>query len=289
MPEQIFREITPLDKDKLFFVKFTPGDPMTFPVHFHNDFEITLVLDVNGKRIIGNSIEHFTGIDLSMIFPDTLHGYKWDTEYPGADVVVIQFSKIIKDYPMFSKDVLSAVGNVLSSHNLGINYSKETAYALKSKIIALSKTEGIDGILLFIEILHSLSVSKDQNIISAIPIKPEFQSYSKDCERINRIIMFIEKNYKEKITLDDISKVVRMSPAALSRYFKKKTGYNLWEYLNNYRVDVAAHRMAKTDDCIYEICYTCGFNNVSNFNREFKKKLGVSPSLYKKKLKTIIH
>lgn len=287
MPGQIFKEITPLENDKLFFAKFTPGDPMNFPTHFHSDFEITLVLDANGKRIVGNSIEHFTDIDLSMIFPDTLHGYKWDSEFEGADVVVIQFSKIIKDYPFFSKDVLSAIGNVLSSQNLGINYSKETACALKSKILALPKTHGIDGILLFIEILHALSVADNQNIISAIPIKPEFRSYPKDCARINKIILFIEKNYKENITLKNISQTVKMSPTALSRYFKRKTGYNIWEYLNYYRVDMAARRIAKTDDYIYEICYTCGFNNLSNFNREFKKKLGLSPSAYKKSLKNL--
>lgn len=288
MSEKIFREITPLEKDKLFFVKFTENDPMTFPTHFHDDFELTLVLEANGERIIGNNIEHFSDIDLTMIFPNTLHGYKWDTEFQGADVVVVQFCKEIKDYPIFLKDILSDIGNMLSSKNLGINFSKKTAFALKDKLLALSKANGIDSVLLFIEVLHTLAMSKEQNTISTIPIKSEFKSYSKDCERINKIILFIEKHYADKITLDNISDTVQMSPSALSRYFKQKTGYTIWEYLNRYRVDIAAHSMAKTDGRINEICYSCGFNNVSNFNREFKKRFGVSPSAYKKKLKSVI-
>jgi len=288
MKEKIFREITPLDKNKLFFAKFTPGDPMTFPVHFHDDFEITLVLGANGTRIIGNNIEHFTDLDLTMIFPDTLHGYKWDPEFEGADVVVIQFSKIIKDFPIFTKDVLSVIGDMLSSQDLGINFPKELARALKDKIIAFVKKDGIESITAFFEILYTLASSDYKTNISAIPLKQEFKSFPKDCERINRIILFIEKNYTKKISLNDIGETVRMSPSALSRYFKKKTGYNIWEYLNNYRVDVAAHKMAKTDDCIFEICYACGFNNVSNFNREFKKRIGLSPNVYKKLLKKMM-
>ena len=260
---------------------------MIFPVHFHKDFEITLVIGADGRRIVGNEIKHFTDMDLTLIFPDTLHGYKWDPGFSGADVFVIQFSNDIKDFPVFSKDILSAIGKMLSSQNMGISYSQQTAQVVKDKIIALPKSEGIEGIVLFFEILYNLAISENMDYISTIPIKPEFKSYLEDRERINRIILFIEKNYMNKISLNDISATVCMSPSALSRYFKKKTGYNIWEYLNNYRIGVAAHKIVKTDECIYNICYSSGFNNVSNFNREFKKRFGVSPGEYKKMLATI--
>ncbi len=282
MSEPIFREITPLDKHKLFFAKFTKNDPMTFPTHFHDDFEITLVLGANGKRIVGNSVQHFTGIDLAMIFPDALHGYRWDKEYAGADVVVIQFGKNVKNYPIFAKESLSEIGRMLSEPELGIHFSTETAFRLKDKIMALVSAEGIKGVLLFIDILYDLAISKGRETISTIPLKTEHASFQKDCERINKIILFIEKNYSKKISLKDIGESVHMSPSAISRYFKRKTGSGIWDYLNNYRIDIATHKMIKTDEYIFEICYSCGFNNISNFNREFKKRLGMTPRAYKK-------
>lgn len=282
MSEPIFREITPLDKHKLFFAKFTKNDPMTFPAHFHDDFEITLVLGANGKRIVGNSVEHFTGIDLAMIFPDALHGYRWDKEYAGADVVVIQFSKDVRNYTIFAKECLAEIGRMLSEQELGIHFSTGTALQLKEKIMALVNAEGIEGILLFIDILYRLAISKDRETISTIPLKAEYASFQKDSERINKIILFIEKNYSKKISLKDIGESVNMSPSAISRYFKRKTGYGIWDYLNNYRIDVATHKMIKTDEYIFEICYSCGFNNISNFNREFKKRIGITPRAYKK-------
>ena len=289
--EPVYREITPLDKDRLFFAKFTAGDPMTFPIHFHSDFEITLVSGADGKRLVGggNSIKHFDGIDLAMIFPDQLHGYFLDEGYGGADVVVIQFGKEIRNNELFMKDNLSPIRRMLSLPGVAVDFPKETALSLKDKIFALTKAEGIERVLLFLEILYRLSVSKGFSPVSPVSLPyDDFASHARDCDRINKIIMFIERNYARKVSLSDIGESVRMSPSALSRFFRRKTGCNIWDYLSNYRIDEAVRRMMTTDEYIFEICFAVGFNNISNFNRAFKKRLGISPSAYRQRIKTFM-
>ena len=223
MKQQIFREITPLAQNKLFFAKFTPGDPMDFPLHFHDDYELTLVLNVRGKRIVGNLIEDFSDRDLVLIGSDEIHGYKWAPGYAGGDVAVIQFSRYAKDYQMFTKDILEPIGTMLASAKVGIKFSDSTTRQLQDDILRLPKMTGIDGVLLFLKILHDLAVSPGQTILSAVPIISDSASYRKDCDRIDTIIHFIESNYRRKISLEEIGRTVNMSGSYVCRFFKRKT------------------------------------------------------------------
>lgn len=284
--EEIYREITPLKKDQLFFAKFTPDEPMLFPFHSHDDYELTLCLNVKGKRIVGNMVEDIVETDLVLIGPDVLHGYKWDESIPVCDVAVIQFSHESPGYQMFNKGHLKPIGEMLSKVNYGLKFSRKTTDRLKDKIVALHKTEGIESFHLFIDILYGLAVSDDYETISAVaPVSQVIQTESK---RVVRILKYVDENYARKITLKEIGDLVQMSPSSVCRYFKNKTKINFWDYLNNYRIDKVALLMLKTDDYISEICYSCGFNNISNFNRIFKKRMGMSPSEYRAKLKASV-
>lgn len=277
--EEIYREITPLKKDQLFFAKFTPNDPMVFPFHSHEDYELTLCLNVKGKRVVGSLVEEIEDTDLVLIGPDVLHGYKWDDNFEGSDVAVIQFSHESAAYQMFHRGVLHPIGEMLSKVNYGIRFSKKTTEVMKDKIVALSKAEGIESFHLFIDILYGLATSRDYVTLSAV----SDMSSIIHCEskRVNAILKYIDDNYMNRITLEQLGHLVRMSPSAVCRYFKQKTKMNLWEYINSYRIDKVALLMLKTDDYISEICYGCGFNNISNFNRAFKKRMGMSPGEYR--------
>lgn len=278
----ILREITPLEKDKLFYAKFTPGDPMDFPIHFHADFEVTLVKGVKGKRIVGNSVEDIDGLDLVLIGPDTLHGYRWD-DHAFGDVAVIQFSRQSITWQMFSKDVLAPIGEMLSKTRAGIRFSQKTAQELEEKIIRLHEASGLESALLFIEILYSLACAEDYKVLSV----SSYKEPSHKSDRINRILNFIETNYMNKISLTDIADLVAMSPVSVSRYFKHKTKRTFGEYLTECRIGHAINRMLKSDEYISDICYSCGFNSITNFNRVFKRQMGMSPREYRSKLNDV--
>lgn len=285
--KNILREITPLGQDKLFFSKFTPDWPMTFPLHYHDDYELTLTTGVKGKRIVGNLIEDFDEVDLVLIGPNVPHCFKRDPECNSkCDSGVIQFSRRLSDYIIFSTDILRPISEMLYRSSMGIRFSHETALRLGQDIVNLHNLQGIDSILSFIRIMYELAVSKNQVMLSAVSVKGNSSStLVSNNDRINKIFKYVEMNYMNRITLDQIGDQIQMSPSAVSRFFKGKTMYRFSDFLNDYRVDRVAQLMLTTDDSIAEICYACGFNNVANFNRAFKKRMGVTPSDYRKSLK----
>lgn len=283
--KNILYEITPLTKDKVFFSKFTPNDPMVFPIHFHEDYEITLVNNTKGRRIVGNNVTKIDGDDLVLITPNTIHGYKWDDNVAGADVAVLQFSRHSVSYQIFSKDVLKPIGDMLARCQMVRTFSQETIKKVKADLIRLPKLKDIDSMLLFIKILYELSIAQDYTEISAFDDRNSKHENTFNSRRINSVIQYVEKNYMKPITLEQIASMVNMSPSAFSRFFKRKTNIKFWDFLNNYRIDAVAHMMVNSDAYISEISYKCGFNNISNFNRAFKRRMGSTPKEYRERLK----
>jgi transcriptional regulator GlxA family with amidase domain len=166
----------------------------------------------------------------------------------------------------------------------GLRFSTEIAEKVKSNMCALPKAKGIEGVKLFFEILYDLAVSEEYTLIA--PVGDQGVNIETDSKRIATIISYVHQNYMNKITLDDIGELVMMSPEGVSRFFKSKTRQTFLNFLNNYRLNHVIDLMLKTDDFISEICYACGFNNISNFNRFFKKKIGMTPSEYRVHIKT---
>lgn len=285
--KQFLREITPLAKDKLFFAKNTPDDPMNFPLHYHDDFELTLTLNVKAQRIVGNTIEDIGERDLVLIGPNEPHCYKRNPEYDGVrcDVSVIQFPKRLMGFNIFSTDILRPISDMFFRAAKGIRFSDETARSLQTQIQELPQKTGIESVLAFMDILYRLATSEDQVVLSAVAPGNQSTVLQSPNNRINRIFKYVELNYMNKITLDQVGEQIQMSPSAVSRFFKSKTLYKFNDFLNDYRVDKVAQRMQCTDDSIAEISYACGFNNISNFNRSFKRRMGMTPSEYRQKLK----
>lgn len=282
----IYREQTPLSQNGLYFSKNTPHDPAEFSLHYHDEFELTLVLGVNGKRIVGNVVDAFEHRDLVLVCPNALHDYTWNPEFSGADVTVLQFSREAVHWQIFSKDELRPIYRMLSTalNGSGLRFSEKAIDMIQEKFLALPKAEGIDGVLLFLSVLYELAVSEEWTLIA--PVGDQGVNIETDSKRIGMIISYVHQNYMNRITLDDIGELVKMSPEGASRFFKAKTRQTFLNFLNNYRLNHVIDLMLKTDDYISEICYACGFNNISNFNRFFKKKIGMTPSDYRTHIKT---
>ena len=284
----IYKEQTPLKHNGLYFAKNTPHDPAEFSLHYHDEFELTMVLGVKGKRIVGNIVHDFENSDLVLVCPNALHDYTWAPEYQDADVTVLQFSRDIVHWQILQKDELRPIYKMLSHamNGSGLLFSKEATEMIQKRFYDLPKSDGIKGVLLFLEILYDLSCSEGYSLIT--PVGDQGINIETDSKRIAKIISYVHQNYMNKITLEDIGELVRMSPEGVSRYFKLKTRQTFLNFLNNYRLNHVIDLMVKTDDFISEICYACGFNNISNFNRFFKKKIGVTPSEYRTYIKTSI-
>ena len=284
----ILKEITPLGKNDLFIANYWPDNQMDFPLHFHEDYELCLTLNVRGKRILGNLVEDFTEKDLVITTPNVLHCYKRDDAFLNVrcEVVVIQFPKELPSWGIFDTDQLRNIRNLLCQPAPGLKFSEETAEAVRERLLRLPRTEGFEAVQLFFGILHELACA-DRTQVELIGVQSS-DSTLPHSRRINKIVQFVEKNYHHKISLEDVGELVGMSASSVSRFFKKRTRHNFWDYLNGFRIDRAAQMMIETEHTISEISYACGFNNISNFNRVFRERIGTTPSDYRNKFKESI-
>lgn len=281
----ILQEITPLSGDSLYIANYWPENKMDFPLHFHEDFELNLTLNVRGKRIAGNLVEDFNEHDLVIFFPNVIHCYKVDDDFSDirCDVVVIQFSKDLPLWRIFNTVQLEAIHRMLSQPVPGLKFSRKVADIEKEKIIKLCSLDGFAGAALFLEILNDLAIV-DKSQVEIIGASDSGVKFTQS-RRVNKIIKFVEKNYHRKISLTEIGQLVGMSASSVSRFFKKRTNHNFWDYLSGFRVDCASQMLIKTESNVSEISYACGFNNLSNFNKVFKEKMNCTPSEYRQKFK----
>ena len=273
------KEITPLASDDLFIVLNHHSAKFDYPVHYHTDFEINLVIDTYGKRIVGDSIEEFSTLDLVMIGPNIPH--KWFGEVEENNhVVTIQFSDKLLNFPILEKRLFNSIKSLLVESQRGLVFSERTQKTISEKILQLTKMQGFQTVLEFFSILNELAVS-DRRILVSNQFDSQLVVRTSKSRRIATVCDYIERNYAKVVNLSEVASLVNMSESAFSHFFKKRTNTSFKDYLINVRISHACQLLTKTTYSIAEVCFACGFNNLSNFIRIFKKKKGSTPSDYR--------
>jgi len=273
------KEITPLASDDLFIVLNHISAKFDYPVHHHSDFEINLVIDTYGKRVVGDSIETFSDLDLVMIGPNVPHAWFGEVE-ENNHVVTIQFSDKLLNFPILEKRLFNNIKNLLVESLQGLVFSEKTQVAIRDKILKLTKMQGFQTVLEFLSILNELAVSDRRTLVSN-QYDSQLVVRTSKSRRITTVCNYIEHNYAKSINLPDVASLVNMSETAFSHFFKKRTNTSYKDYLTAVRISHACQLLTKTTNSIAEICFACGFNNISNFIRIFKKKKGQTPSDYR--------
>ncbi len=174
------------------------------------------------------------------------------------------------DERFLKRNQLNFVRNMLDHSQRGVLFSHETVALLKDRIISLDKKSGFDSVLELLSILHDLSVSRNFRTLSDLSFSNDRFQYNS--RRIERVFEYMNVNYNRQVTLAEVSKLANMPEASFSRFIKKRTGKTFIDTLNEIRLGHASRMLIDTTNTIAEIAYKCGFNNISNFNRIFKRK-----------------
>lgn len=284
--KDIQKEITPISAEDLFIVLNHPNATFDYPVHYHSDYEINLVLNERGKRIVGDSIELFEEIDLVMIGPNLPHAWQGEI-VTGNHVITIQFSDQLLNFPILQKRLMTPIKQLLLESQRGLNFSMETKLKIKDKILQLTKMQGFHTVIEFFSILYDLSTAERHILVSNIFDTNDTIRTSKS-RRIAKSCAYIENNLENPIKLSDVAALVNMSVSAFSHFFKKKTNCTFIDYVTNLRIAKSCQMLSETSHTVAEICYSSGFNNLSNFIRIFKKKKGMTPNEYRLFLKQML-
>lgn len=281
--ERIIREVTPITDEDFFIVLNHSNAKFDFPVHYHPEYELNLVLNSKGKRIVGDSIEEYSSPDLVLIGSNTPHA--WTGSEANARVITIQFHTDFLSEKSLSRNMMLPLRELLARSRQGIRFSEKTATEMISRIDGLTAPSGFDSLLNFLSLLRDLSLARHQEILSS----PSYMGPSAlaKSRRINTINEYLYRNLSNPIRIQDVANLVHMSQSAFSHFFKKRTQKNFSNYLSNLRVGFAARMLIESDKNIAEICFECGFNNLSNFNRAFKAQRGCTPREFRSQQKFI--
>lgn len=272
------REITPLTQSDCFTLFFRTKSEFDFPLHHHDEIELNFIKNATGaKRIIGDHVEEIGDLELVLVGPNLQHGWFGSGfRKDQVEEITIQFHKDFFDEKFLQKNQLSFIRNMFIRSLRGILFSRETISRLESRIYGLTKKQGFDSVLELMSILHDLSISRDFRILSDTGFN-EAEIFSYNSRRIEKVMEYINNRFEKQITLEETARIANMTESAFSRFFKLRTGMTFIDCLTEVRLGHASRMLISTTKTIAEIAYSCGFNNISNFNRIFKKKKGCTP------------
>lgn len=254
--------------------------------HFHPEIELIYIHKGRGTRFIGNDVHRFEPGELFLFGSNLAHMWRCDPEYfvedskLKAEVTVIYFHHDFLGDKFFNIPELKSIDSLLEKAKQGIKITGATKVQVKELISKLSEAKGLERIIILLTILEKIANSKEKQYINPIyhPIKIE----RLEIDRLNKIFQHTSSNFQRKITLSEIASVANLSAKAFCRYFKSKTRKTFYDFLLEIRVAHACNLLLEKDMTIYEVCYDSGFNNLSNFNRYFKKIMNKTPLEFKK-------
>ena len=280
---RVLHEITPLmGKDSLYIAERRKKE-FTYPIHNHVVFELNFVEHAPGvRRVVGDSNEVIGEYDLAIITgPDLEHVWEQNTcTSENIREITVHFYFDLGEDGFLAHNPFMSLRKMLLEARKGLAFPLDDIMRVYTLLDTLSSVkEGFYAVTQFMTILYELSKSRDMHTLAS-------SSYAKvavesDSRRVLKVKNYIAKNYTEEIRLNTLADIAGMSPSAFSRFFKSHTGRTLSEYIIEQRLGYASRMLVDTTNSVAEICYACGFNNLSNFNRIFKKKKNCSPTEFR--------
>lgn len=263
------------------------------PFHSHPELELVYIKESQGKRIVGNSVEHFVAGDMVFLGSDIPHVWLNDEMYYQgigtlkAKAIVVYFSKEIFGPLFYEQKETQTITNLFKRAEKGLLISGKTNKKIAKKLEKLLTKQNFEIIVGLFEILSILSESQEVENINNEAYSPASEPTKSD--RLSEVFEYVKDHYKEDISLIEIAKIAHLTPTSFCRMFKLKTKKSFVEYLNAIRVSNACKLLIETEMGISEIAYESGFKTVSNFNQLFKKLTGTTPKEYRKNVENGFH
>lgn len=292
-PNSIMREITPLSSRDCFYVVDRHKKEFTYPIHCHAEYELNFTEHAAGvRRIVGDSEEVIGDYDLVLITGKELEHVWEQHECHSPDIreVTIQFSPEFLSGGLIHKNQFDSIRRMLERARCGLAFPMEAVLKVYNWLDSLaSETQGFYSVIKFFSILYELSLFGDARVLSSSSFA-KIENFS-DSRRVQKVERYIAGHYQEEIRLADLADLAGMTPVAFSRFFHLRTGKTLSDYIVDIRLGFASRLLVDSSRTVAEICYDCGFNNLSNFNRQFRRKKGCSPTQFRdnyRKTKVVI-
>jgi len=258
------------------------------PFHFHHLCELVWIEESFGKRIIGDHVNNFEHNDLVLLGPNLPHIWQNDDSFHRkkkgcrARATVIYFPT---DYMLNLTDdqsILIHTQDLIKRSSRGLRFFGTTNQKVSDILSMMTEEGGLKKIIHFLKIIEILSLSQEYDYLASISFKNLYDE--KDTLRINKVYQFLMQNFHRDIELKEVADLCNMTPTAFCRFFKSRTHKSFTQFLNELRIGHASTLLQNDDYSISDVCYECGFNNLTNFNKFFKTLRHMTPSEYRKEI-----
>ena len=276
-PAKIVLEEVVRDDGSSFRILLTPNLNEIFYWHFHPEYEIVFVEGTGGTRHIGDHISRYLDSDLVFIGPNIPHlNFDYGVE-STCETIVVQMKEDFLGKDFLAIPEVSHIRNLFEKARYGLSFpdsTKKIAGEKLKKLITLNRFEQLVELLQIFQLL----ATSDMTVLNTRPVANK--SIKKDQVRIEKVYQYIEENYQHKPDVKVAARISSLSTAAFCRYFKRVTKMTFTEFLNQYRI-TQAKKLLLQENTVTESCYGSGFDNLSYFNKTFKKLTGENPSVFR--------
>lgn len=290
---RVFTEITRLSDKDCFYIVERHKTEFTYPLHQHKEFELNFIERGKGvRRIVGDSVEEIGDFELVLIGGEDLEHVWEQGRCRSKDIreITIQFSGDIFGEDLMSKNQFASIRRMLKRADHGLAFPLSAIMKVYSTLDTIAaESERFVQFLKFMYVLYELSISDEARVLASSSFA--HTERSTESRRVQKVKQYVNDHYAEPLKLADLADLVGMSPVSFSRFFRQRTGRTLSDYIIDIRLGFAARMLVDSSRNISEICYECGFNNLSNFNRTFKAKRNYTPRDFRamfKKNKVIV-
>lgn len=280
----------PLDQGSSFLFNKWNCSFFDKPWHFHEEYELVLIDKSSGTQLIGDKVKLFQDGDLFLIGPNIPHMFKNFDEYyqeeKDATSLFLHFTEDFLGEKFIHLPEMQKVQKLLQKSSYAIEIHGTTKMQISDMLKEMEGQSPSRRMLTLLNILVDLSESNEiETLLNTKFI--DNTSNNRDTSRINQVLDFIMENYQQKIYISEVASLVNMSDAAFSRYFKKHTQLTFSRYLTEIRISQACQLLIQGEENITQVGFLCGFDNLSNFYRHFKKVTGKIPKEYQKKFRQV--
>ncbi len=251
------------------------------PLHYHPEYELTLILQGNGKRFVGDSVENFEAGDLILLGSNLPHFWRSDKTFyenkePSSEAIVIQFSTDFVKNILEKLPECKSIITMLHLSKAGIKFPK----ALNPFLEKIIEERGTKRLISLIELLENLSQTADYKLLASehFNIRPD----DAENERMRKILEFTLDNFQNEISIHVIAEIAHLTVPSFCRYFKSRTRKTYIDYLNEIRVSHARKLLIDSELGVSQVGLECGFQNLSHFHRIFKNQVRLTPLAYRR-------
>ncbi|MGG7580863.1 AraC family transcriptional regulator [Rhizobium sp. L9] len=254
--------------------------------HFHPEYELHLVVATTGRYFVGDFIGEFEPGNLVLAGPNLPHN--WISDVPKGSSIplrcqLIQFSENFISDTMKVLPELGPFEPVLEASRRGVLFGTETSRQVAPLMNEVQQAQGVRRIELFMMIVGLLSRAQDAQLLASPSYLPDPSGYMS--AGINKALAYIRENLTKSFDETDLAAIAGQSTGAFSRAFRRHTGMSLVQYVKRLRINLACQILMSDDHAsITDICFEVGFNNLSNFNRQFLAEKGMTPSRFRRLL-----